>query len=204
MGRLRPVPSPEVPSPLQEPHTHQDRDRAAAAIAASLAQPERFAVVFDLHAASIRAYCARRVGPGPAEDLVAEVFLTAFERRARFEPGRAVAPWLFGIATNVLHRARRQEVRGYRALAATGHDPVVDGVADRAAERADADRLSRPLAAALAAMPARERDVLLLVAWAGLGYAEIAEALGVPIGTVRSRLSRGRARLRAEITREPR
>jgi RNA polymerase sigma-70 factor (ECF subfamily) len=119
----------------------------------------------------------------------------------------AVAPWLYGIATNLLRRSRRQELRGYRALAASGRDPlhsgIVEGVAERAAERVDADRLSRPLAAALAGMPARERDVLLLFAWANLGYAEIAQALDIPVGTVRSRLSRARARLRAALPSQP-
>jgi RNA polymerase sigma-70 factor (ECF subfamily) len=199
--RLQPVPlarPQEDLSPHQEPVADD-----AAALAASLRRPELFALVFDRHAAQIRSYCARRVGQEAAEDLVGEVFLTAFEKRARFDPARAVAPWLFGIATNLLRRSRRQELRAYRVFAATGRDPVhgqvVDGVAERAAERADADRLSRSLAAALAAMPAPEREVLLLLAWANLGYAEIAQAVEVPVGTVRSRLSRARARLRAAL-----
>jgi RNA polymerase sigma factor (sigma-70 family) len=187
--------------PGEDASPYQDRTRSddAAALAASLAQPERFALIFDRHGAAIRAYCARRVGANLAEDLVGEVFLTAFEQRGRFDPRRAVAPWLFGIATNLLRRSRRQEVRAYRALARTGRDPAPAGPADRAAERVDAGRFSRELAAALAAMPAGERDVLLLFAWAGLAYAEIADALAVPIGTVRSRLSRARARLRAAL-----
>ncbi|WP_433280773.1 RNA polymerase sigma factor [Pseudonocardia xinjiangensis] len=192
---LRLVPPEEDVSPDQKQAVVDDR----AVLAASLARPEQFALIFDRHAAAIRAYCARRAGGSAAEDLVAEVFLTAFEQRARFDPARAVAPWLFGIATNLLHRLHRQEQRGLRALARTGRDPVVEGVAERAAERVDAGRFSRELAAALGAMPAPERDVLLLFAWANLGYAEIADALSIPVGTVRSRLSRGRTRLRAAL-----
>ncbi|GAA1208119.1 RNA polymerase sigma factor [Pseudonocardia alaniniphila] len=192
---LRLVPSEEDVSQNPQPAVADD----SAVLVASLARPDEFALIFDRHAAAIRSYCARRVGASTAEDLVAEVFLTAFEQRGRFDPARAVVPWLFGIATNLLRRFHRQEQRGFRAIARTGRDPVMEGMAERIAERVDAGRFSRELAAALAAMPGTERDVLLLFAWADLGYAEIAEALSIPVGTVRSRLSRGRARLRSAL-----
>lgn len=67
------------------------------------------------------------------------------------------------------------------------------------AEQVDAGRVIRGLAAVLADLPRRDRDALLLLAWGGLGYQEIARALGVPVGTVRSRLHRARSRLRSAL-----
>jgi RNA polymerase sigma-70 factor (ECF subfamily) len=162
-----------------------------------------FAALFDAHALPLLRYCARRVGLDVAEDVVAETFTTAIERHGRRGlDGIDVVPWLYGIATNLLRRHRRNEVRWYRAAERAAADPVggprsvTHSHADEAAERIDAGILARHLAGALAAMPARDRDVLLLLAWAGLDQAEIAQALGVPVGTVRSRLHRARQRLR--------
>ena len=107
--------------------------------------------------------------------------------------------WLYGIATNLLRRHRRTEVRGLRALARTGHDPYTLDIADSAVARVDATALNRRLAAVLAALPARQRDVLLLYAVAEFDYAEIAASLGIPPGSVRSALHRARAKVRAAI-----
>jgi RNA polymerase sigma factor (sigma-70 family) len=166
--------------------------------------PERIVALYERHAADLFRYCARRVGPDRADDIVASVFLTAYERRDSFDPAQPNAlPWLYGIATNHLRRHRRDEIRGYRALARTGFDPlntnVVDSHAARSDERADADAFTRRLAAMLAALPHRHRDVLLLYAVAEMEPTEIAAALGLPAGTVRSYLSRARARLRAAL-----
>ncbi len=164
-----------------------------------------FAALFDAHALQLLRYCARRVGLHVAEDVVAETFAIAIERHSRRGlDGIDVVPWLYGIATNLLRRYRRDEVRSYRAAERAAADPaggprgVAYSHADEAAERIDAGVLARNLAGALAAMPARDRDVLLLLAWAGLEHAEIAQALDIPIGTVRSRLHRARRRLRGE------
>src|SRR5829696_1131799 len=87
-------------------------------IAASLPSGELFAAVFDRHAGTVHRYLARRAGVAAADDLLAQTFLVAFESRSRYDPARPDAlPWLYGIATNVLHRARRDELRLYRALA---------------------------------------------------------------------------------------
>ena len=172
----------------------------ATAIARSVADPEQFAVVFRRHAPDIHRYVVRRLGPGAADDVVAETFLTAFRLRSRYRPDRPDArPWLYGIATNLIGRHRRAEVRQYRALARTGLDPVTESFADRADDRVSAGRESRRLAAALAGLPAGHRNALLLVAWGDLSYVEAAAALGVPVGTVRSRLSRARGRLRQAL-----
>src|SRR4051812_40387912 len=87
----------------------------AAVIAASRAVPERFAAIFDRHAAHIHRYLSRRLGGDAVDDLVAETFLIAFRGRERYDPGwRGARPWLYGIATNLISRYRRDEARRYR------------------------------------------------------------------------------------------
>ncbi|MFF4632778.1 RNA polymerase sigma factor [Streptomyces griseorubiginosus] len=167
-------------------------------IAASLAEPERFAALFERHAPAIHQYVARRLGRDAADDVTAETFLTAFRIRARFDPARAgVRPWLYGIAAKQIGRQRREEVRALKLLARTGHDPVADSWTDSADDRLAAEATARPLARALAHLSAGDRHVLLLFAWADFSYQEIAEALGIPVGTVRSRLNRARRKLRS-------
>jgi RNA polymerase sigma factor (sigma-70 family) len=163
----------------------------------SLAEPEVFGVLFDRYAADIHRYAARRLGAGAADDLVAETFLVAFRRRGSYDSGRPKArPWLYGIATTLIARQRRSEQRLYRALARTGLDPLPEPIADQVVRRVVAQGQQRRLAAALAGLSPADREVLLLVAWAGLSYEEIAEAVGVPVGTVRSRLHRARGKVR--------
>ena len=158
--------------------------------------------LYDRYARQIYRYCARRVGTQVAEDIVADVFLAAI--RADHHPPEPL-PWLYGIATNLLRRHRRTELRAYRAYARTGIDPL--GGATGAAEgheASSADRVSaaaevRRIAVALAALPRRQRDVLLLYGIAELSYAEIANALGIPLGSVQSALHRARLRLRRAL-----
>jgi RNA polymerase sigma-70 factor (ECF subfamily) len=170
----------------------------AALIAASLEEPERFAALFDRHAPAIHQYVARRLGRDAADDVTAETFLTAFRIRDRFDPARAgVRPWLYGIAAKQIGRHRREEVKALKLLARTGHDPVAESWTDSADDRLTAEAASRPLAKALAKLSAGDRHVLLLFAWADFSYQEIAEALAIPVGTVRSRLNRARRKLRA-------
>jgi RNA polymerase sigma factor (sigma-70 family) len=162
-------------------------------IARSREDESAFASLFDRHYAALYRFLRARVGVVLADDLASEVFLTAFRRRASYDLGREDArPWLFGIAVNVVRDHRRSELR---RLAANAR--AVDG--DRADEIMAADRLDPALANALLCLSERERHVVLLFAWAQLTYEEIAEALEVPIGTVRSRLSRARATLRESL-----
>lgn len=171
----------------------------AALIAQSLHAPECFGVLFDRHAPAIYRYLARRLGRDAAEELVAETFLAAFRQRGRYDRAYADArPWLYGIATRLAGRHRREEARFFRAIAQTGVDPAAELIADRVTDRVAAQAAGRELAAALAALPPGYRDVLLLIA-SGLGYQETATALGVPVGTVCSRLQRARQRMRALI-----
>lgn len=169
-------------------------------IGRSRSEPELFALLFQRHATGIGRYAARRLGPGPAEDIVAGTFLVAFRQRDRYDPARCDArPWLYGIAGNLIRRHHRDEVRQLRALARTGVDPVAEPFTDRADARLAADATSRAVAAAVAELDADQRDVLLLITWAELTYDQAAEALGIPAGTVRSRMNRARTRLRAAL-----
>ncbi|MER5621687.1 RNA polymerase sigma factor [Streptosporangium sp. NPDC002544] len=166
----------------------------------SLDESERFSAIFDTYFGEIHRYVAQRLGTDAAEDIVAETFLTAFRKRAQYDPSRAgVRAWLYGIATNLIGRHRRVEVRTLRALGRHGPDPDTPGHEEHVAVRVSAESLRPSLAAALAGLHQRDRDVLLLVALAGLSHEEIATALGIPYGTVGSRLNRARKKLRATL-----
>jgi RNA polymerase sigma factor (sigma-70 family) len=169
----------------------------AAVIESSRREPERFAVLFDRHAPHIHRYLARRAGRQVADDLVAETFLAAFAKRDRYDLKNADArPWLYGIATNLVGQHRRAEARQYRISQATAAEPGVPGHAERVATDVTAQAMRPLLDGALAALPAGDRDVLLLIAWEQLTYPEVSRALGIPVGTVRSRLHRARTTVR--------
>jgi RNA polymerase sigma-70 factor (ECF subfamily) len=185
-------------TPQSRAHADPDADADdATVIQLSRNEPEHFTVLFRRHAPHIQRYVVRRLGADAADDIVAETFLLAFRQRNSYDLTRADArPWLYGIATNLIGRHRRAEIRLFRALARTGADPVTEPFTDRVDDRVSADHASRQLAAALARLSAKLRDTMLLAAWSDLTYEEIALALGVPAGTVRSRLSRARSKLR--------
>jgi RNA polymerase sigma-70 factor (ECF subfamily) len=173
------------------------------AVSASVDSPAGFATIFDRHFDAVHAYVQRRVGPDLADELSAQTFLVAFDKRAGYDPAQPDArPWLFGIATNLVRRHHRDEVRQLRAYARSAADPVLDAF-DGVEARLDASKMRRELVDALSRVPAEELDALLLYAWAELSYPEIARALEIPTGTVRSRLSRARARLRAALDDSP-
>ena len=160
-------------------------------LARSLEEPRAFEQIFDRHFAAVHNYLHRRAGRDLADELSAETFALAFERRASCRGTGSALPWLYGIATNLLRRRWRSERRQLRAYRRSG----VDGWAvyeDEAAARVDGSSLGARLAEALAAMRPRERDALLLYALADLSYEEIALALDVPVGTVRTWLHRAR------------
>ncbi|MGI5205330.1 RNA polymerase sigma factor [Spirillospora sp. CA-108201] len=172
----------------------------SAVLRMSLHDPERFGEIFDAYFAEIHGYAARRLGPDAGSDAAAQTFLEAFRARERYDASRAaVRTWLYGIATNVVGRHRRGEVRGLRARARLGPAEDEGGHADRVDARVSAQGLRGALAGALAGLPAGERDVLLLVALADLTHEEVAAALDIPYGTVGSRLSRARKRVRASL-----
>ncbi|HEX8630853.1 MAG TPA: RNA polymerase sigma factor [Catenuloplanes sp.] len=180
--------------------TGTDPDTDAAVIRASLADPDRFAAIYDRYAAPLYRFAHQRVGPAIADDVVAETFLAAFRGRQSYQLDRPDArPWLFGILTRELATHHRREKARYRAMARATQDTVQDGPADQVAARVVADSARRPLAAALAGLAPGDRDVLLLVAWGQLSYDEVAEALKIPQGTVGSRLSRARRKVRKAL-----
>lgn len=169
-------------------------------IAASLRDPEVFAGVFDRHYAAIAAFLRRRLERSLADELAAETFLRAFDGRGRYDVARADAlPWLFGIAANVLSRHRRGEERRLRAFARAARPAQEERDLDDVDARLDAVAASPALAGALASLRAGDREVLLLYAWAELRYEEISVALGIPVGTVRSRLHRARDQVRQRL-----
>ena len=167
----------------------------AEVIGRSLGQPEAFGLIYDRHAATVLRFLGRRVGAGGAEGLVGELFRIAFEQRKTFDGSRASAlPWLYGIGSNLLLKHRRGEARRLRASARMAAEEATDR---RASARAlDARVLFPRVADAIEALPDGEREALLLFAWEDLSYQSVAEALELPIGTVRSRLNRARAHLR--------
>jgi RNA polymerase sigma-70 factor (ECF subfamily) len=168
----------------------------SAAIRRSLREPRAFAPVFDRHFDSVHRYVQRRVGRDLADDLAAETFACAFDRRRdydlRYPDARA---WLLGIATNVVRRHWRTERRRLDALARSAASPPVEDT--READRGE-------LFTALRRLARRDREAVLLYAWADLSYEQIAVALQVPVGTVRSRLARARRLLRERLGEERR
>ena len=175
-----------------------DSESDASIVAASLAAPEAFGALFDRHARTLFRYLVRRIGPDEADSLLGEVFRIAFEKRSTYDLERENArPWLYGIATNLVAKHHRSEARRIRASArlVAQRSPQEDP-GDRIVAAIDAADLWPRVADAVTALPEGERDALLLFVWEELGYDEIAAALGVPVGTVRSRLNRARMRMR--------
>ena len=167
-------------------------------LARSLSEPTAFEPIFDRHFGAVHRYLHRRAGRDLADELAAETFALAFSRRGSCRASGSVLPWLYGIATNLLHRYRRAERRQLHAYSRSGVDRWV-GYEDEADARVDGSALDARLAGALAAMRPRERDALLLYALADLSYEEVALALDVPVGTVRTWLHRARATAQREL-----
>ena len=174
--------------------TPDPRRTDAELIGRSIGEPHAFGLVFDRHVGAVHAFVQRRVGRDLAEEVTAETFARGFAARGRYDAAQEHAlPWLLGIASNVLRRHWRSERRRLAAYAR-----AVQHERPGAAPDVDGDVMG-----AVARLPRRQREVLLLAAWADLTYAEIARALDLPIGTVRSRLARARSRLGAEAALGP-
>lgn len=171
-------------------------------IGRSRSETEAFGALYDRHAPALAAYLTRRVAADQVEGLLADVFVAAFEQRERFDRSRASAlPWLYGIARNLVRRHYRSTSRERRATDRLASLSAVDAGARSPFEEAvlataDADADIDRILAALADQPEIDREVLLLFAWEDLGYAEIADVLDIPVGTVKSRLNRIRQKLR--------
>ena len=170
---------------------------------AAAGDPAAFGTIFERHATTVYNYCFRRTGNwAQAEELTAIVFLEAWRRRTQVQLERDEAiPWLLGVATNVLRNLRRSQRRHRAALERLPRERVADFAADVDA-RLDDERQMRATLRALDKLPRSDQDVLALCVWEELTYEQAALALGIPVGTVRSRLSRARARLR-ELSSNP-
>jgi RNA polymerase sigma factor (sigma-70 family) len=169
-------------------------------IAESARQPDRFAVIFDRYFADIHRYVERRLGTEAADEIASDTFLTAFRKRDSYRTGSASArPWLYGIATNLIGKHRRRSSSTLRAYQRAGTTDVVESHAEDVATRVSAEQRRADLTRALSALSKGEREVLLLVALADFSHDEVAQALGIAYGTVASRLSRARAKLREAL-----
>ncbi|WP_406245632.1 RNA polymerase sigma factor [Microbacterium sp. M] len=164
----------------------------------SLDEPGVFSEIFERHVRPVGGYIRRRIGADAVDDVLSETFLVAFKRRAAFDSAwESARPWLLGIATRVVKSHRTAEARQWRSFeASAGADAVAAELPHAASDaRMDANAALTALAPRIAALSAKDRDTLLLYAWADLTYEQIAEALRVPVGTVRSRLNRVRRKL---------
>lgn len=158
-----------------------------------------FVELFDDCAQPLYNYCFRRVGDwATAEDLVSAVFLEAWRRRAEAELYRAdLRPWLFGVANNMVRNVRRSLRRHQSALERLGGlRPLSPDLAENVASSLDDQRRMREVLALLRKLPVRDQEVLGMCVWGELSYEEAAVALHLPVGTVRSRMSRAREHLR--------
>jgi RNA polymerase sigma-70 factor (ECF subfamily) len=164
----------------------------------SVRDPEAFREIFERHAAAVHAYARKRIGLTAGEEILAQTFLTAFEKRTRFDPSYGSArPWLLGIATNLIRHHLREEREHLTALRKSAHDQPETPVEDDA--RLDAERMKPTLLEALLVLSDDDRETFLLLALGQLTYEEVASALGIPIGTVRSRIHRARRHLRERV-----
>lgn len=157
--------------------------------------------MFKRHFETIHRYAQQRLGPGLADEIAAETFTVAFDRREGYDTRHLDArPWLLGIATNLMNRHWRTERRRLKAYGAAGRSLLAgpDGADSLASPDVDPE-----IMAALRELTREGRETLLLMAWAELSYEEIADALGIPVGTVRSRIFRARQHMRELLNVHP-
>lgn len=165
-------------------------------IGRSLVDGRSFEPLFDRHYRAIHRFVSARAGKNAADDLASETFTVAFRRRSSYDLSRAdAAPWLYGIAFNLLQGYRRSEEIRRRTYARAAE--YADDCEDGAAELFDKNDA---VSVALLGLDEQDRDLIVLFAWAELTYEQLGEVLKLPVGTVRSRLSRIRAQLRERLS----
>jgi RNA polymerase sigma-70 factor (ECF subfamily) len=189
----------ELSGPIGREQSMTSAHSDASVIAASLAAPHRFAEIFDRHFATVYRFAERRVGRDQAAEVASETLARAFAKRGSFRPEAVDAlPWLLGIASRLIRHERRRFVRYLAAIERVSAEiRTADhgdlGSVDR---RLDAPAEWARMRAALLTLPDTDRELLLLVTWDELSYEEAAAVLDLPVGTVRSKLHRAKARLR--------
>ena len=163
--------------------------------------PRAFGELFDECSRAVYNHAFRLLGDwSSAEDVMSLTFLEAWRLRDRIDAeGGSLRPWLLGIATNVARNTRRTAWRHGLAVSRLPRGEVeVPDFAEEVVQRmVDAGRVAA-VSKAFWRLRRSDQDVLALCVWAGLDYAEAAEALNIPVGTVKSRLSRARKRLLRE------
>ncbi|MCX4410148.1 RNA polymerase sigma factor [Streptomyces sp. NBC_01764] len=159
--------------------------------------PLAFGRLFDQYARAVYNHAFRLTGDwATAEDVVALTYLDTWRLRERVDlEGGSLRPWLLGIATNASRNIARSARRHQATLARLPRDEIMPDFADELVGRIDDTGRLATVRAALATLRRAEREVFALVVWSGLDYHGAAEALGVPVGTVRSRLARARGKL---------
>lgn len=172
-----------------------------AIIQQSQCNPEAFAQIFDRYHRDVHAFVARRAGREAADDVLSEVFLAAFAQRASYDLDMASArPWLFGIANNLVKRRWRSMASQQRLATRLAALPASSNYPENGlAAGVDAEREWEQVRVALGRLPKEEQEALLLYAWEELTYSEIAKLVGVPVGTIRSRIHRARTQLRVLV-----
>jgi RNA polymerase sigma factor (sigma-70 family) len=159
----------------------------------SVLEPAAFGVLYERYGLAVRRYVVRRVGVYEGEDLSAEVFIRAFRARSKYRADyQSALPWLLGVANHVIgdhRRVERRRLATVEQLLASGSD---------LASTPDAG-LTLEVVRALRRLPVVDRDTLLLMVWGELSRDEVAAALGVPVGTVNSRIARARKRLASDL-----
>jgi RNA polymerase sigma-70 factor (ECF subfamily) len=169
--------------------------------AATTGNSKAFGELFERHGRAVFSFCARRTGDlSLAEDLTSIVFLEAWRRRQSVEIDESALPWLLGTANNLARNARRSLRRHNAALRRLPTDESSSDSEDDAVARIDAQRALTSALKAISKLSSEERDVVNLVLWSGVSYDDAARVLGVPVGTVRSRVSRARSKLVDSLT----
>ena len=159
-----------------------------------------FEDLYSLHAPAIYGYVARRLGRDLADDLTCQVFVEAAQSWVRFDPAKGNTKyWLFKIATYQVNNHMRRERRTFDLWARSGVDPIGDDPGALTEKRLIAEERWALVANALRDFKPLDRDVVLLHCWADMELDHVAETLGIPGGTVRSRLARARRKLRKQL-----
>ncbi|GAA3657574.1 sigma-70 family RNA polymerase sigma factor [Lentzea roselyniae] len=164
---------------------------------------EAFGLLFERHAQAVFAYCLRRTGTwAVAEDLVSVVFMETWRKRTSVTVEGSLLPWLYTVALGVTRNHQRARTRHKAALGKVPRHDADDDHADDVARRVDAETRTRAVIAELEKLPAGDREVLEMAAWSDLSQAQIAEVLGIPVGTVKSRLARAQRTVRGALVEE--
>lgn len=170
-----------------------DREERALVAAAQDGAADAFTLIVSRHQQQVRAFLRRACGNrAEADDIAQETFLAAWKSLDRFDGQSSLRSWLTGIAWHKLQMARRGWARARRTAAALATPGMAVGPGDDAGRRLDLER-------AMAALPLDQRAAVALCLAAGFSHAEAAAALELPLGTVKSHVQRGRARLLAVL-----